>query len=160
MKYIVIIITTLFLFSCSTYQGYTGQRFVEESPTFYLSIAPSFAEPYEYEVKNRVLVFRKYSGLGGYNWGRKRVVAKSGISQEEQESIRALTLEAIADTISIEKKRKESGEVIVVLDGTGWYIQSDLDPFLTISTNNPESKAFSELLNLLKLILKREPSNA
>ena len=160
MKYTVILFTTLFVYSCSTNPGYTGQKFVEESPTFYLSIAPSFGKPYEYEVQNNTLVFREYSGLGGYNWGARKVVVTSEISQEVQQNLRALTLEAIADTISIEKKRRESGEIVFVADGTTWYIQSDNGAFLSISTNNPESEAFSQILALLNSILKQMPSDA
>ena len=160
MKYIVTIIATLFLFSCSSHPGYTGQQFVEESPTFYMSIAPSFDKPYEYEVKDRILEIRAYSGLGGYGWGSRKVIATSSISQEEQEKIRSLSLEAIADTINIEKKRRENGEMVVVTDGVTWYIQSDIGPFLSISTNNPESEAFGELHDLLDSIAKQVTGGA
>jgi len=160
MKYIYILFTMLLVCSCSKSPRYTGQWFVEKSPSFYLSIAPTFDKPYEYEVLDNTLVYREYSGLGGYNWGSRKVVAKSDITREEQEKIRSLTLDAIADTISLEKKRSESGEFIVVLDGISWYIQSDVGPFLSIRTNNPESQAFNDLVVLLNSILEREPDDA
>lgn len=160
MKQFALILTAMLVCSCSMNPGYTGQQFVEDSPTFYLSLAPSFHKPCEYEIRDKKLVYREYSGLGGYGWGRRKDVATSSISQEHQDKIRALTLEAIADTISIEKWRRENDEMVVVTDGTTWYIQSDIGPFLSISTNNPESKAFKELLTLLNSILGRKMGGA
>lgn len=159
MKYIAILLVW-FLSSCSSSPNFTGQVFDEKTPFFYLSIAPSFDKPYEYEIRNDILVLREYSGLGGYNWGTKRVVAKSEMSQEVQAKISKLAQEAIADTIRIEKNRTEVGDVVLVMDGTNWYIQLDVGYFLSISTNNPESKAFNELHSLLKLILNLVPVNA
>lgn len=155
MKHYFLILTALLVCSCSTNPGYTGQQFVEDSPTFYMSIAPSFHKPCEYEVHERTLVYREYSGAGGYNWGHRTVVATSKISQEQQDKIRSLTLDAIANTISIEQFRKENDEEVLVTDGTTWYIQSDIGTFVSISTNNPESKAFVELRDLLNSILNQ-----
>ena len=155
MKSLLISLAVILVCSCSTHPSYTGQRYVEESPTFYLSIAPSFQAPSEYEVRNNTLFFREYSGFGGFDWGSRKVVAVSEIGREQQDKIRALTLKAIADTISIESERSRAGAVVVVADGTQWYIQSDTNQFFSLSTNNPESEAFSDLLILLNSILGR-----
>lgn len=160
MKLITIIISVFLLCSCSTTPEYTGQQFSEDSPDFYLSIAPSFDKPYEYEIHDTTLVLREYSGLGGYDWGRKNLVAKVTVTLKEQEKIRRLTFKAIADTIHIEEERRKRGELVVVADGTSWYIQSGIVPFLSIRTNNIESNAFGELKSHLDFILKRGSNDA
>ena len=144
------------LSSCSSSPKYTGQGYDPKSPDFYLSLAPSFSVPFEYEVQGGFLIYREYSGLGGYNWGTSRVLAKKEISREEKNRLDELSLQAIEDTINIEQERNSSGEIIVVMDGTEWYIQTGISPFLSISTNNPESKAFNKIRNLLVSILERE----
>jgi hypothetical protein len=154
MKYIIVFLSVL-LCSCSSNPKYTGQQFDWDNPVFYLSLAPSFAKPVEYEVQDNILVYREYSGLGGYKWGSRKVIDEVKISREEKNKLDELTHQAIADTIIVEKKRNESGEIIVVADGTVWYIQSGIVPFLSISTNNPESEAFSKILALLNVILER-----
>ena len=154
MKYIIVFLSVL-LCSCSSNPKYTGQKFNSHHSIFYLSLAPSFGKPVEYEVQGNILLHREYSGLGGYKWGSRRIIVEAAISREEVNKLDELTQQAIADTIVVENRRNESGENIVVADGTGWYIQSGIVPFLAISTNNPESEAFSEILTLLNVILKR-----
>jgi hypothetical protein len=157
MKFIIIFLLFISLCSCSTNQRYTGQGFDPDNPTFYLSLAPSFGKPFEYELLfDNTLVYREYSGLGGYKWGTKKVIAKIVISREEEKELNALALEAIADTIKFEQVRNKSGVLEFVSDGTGWYLQSGIVPFVSVSTNNPESKAFSEILTLLNSALERK----
>ena len=68
------------LSSCAPYQTKTGQRFYEGSPSFYLSVAPSFSAPKEYEVVANSLILRTYSGAGGYNWGKRKEKLKKTLT--------------------------------------------------------------------------------
>ena len=156
MKYFTIIPILVLLCSCASSPKYSGQRYESERPFFYMSLAPSFSKPFEYEVQGNTLIYREYSGKGGYNWGTRKVVAKKEISREEKNKLDQLTLQAIEDTINIEQERNKTGELVVVMDGTNWFIQSGIVPLLSIRTNNIESSAYNKIKNLLDSILGRE----
>ena len=160
MRYIPLVIIFLLQISCSTEPRFTGQWYVEDSPSFYMSIAPTFGNPFDFEIQDEELEYREYSGFGGYDWGSSKVVATVKTTREERNIIDALSKEAIADTIAIYKRRLENDELVVVADGTSWYIQSGVSPFVSIRTNQPDSKAFEELLDLLNSIVTRGASGA
>lgn len=127
----VLIATT----SCTFNEFRAGQRFEKESPSFYMSVAPSFSQPFEYEINSDELVLREYSGLGGYDWGRKKEVFRVKVTLEQKKNIRQLSIATISESIAEEKE----GEEIVVMDGTSWHVLTDFGfgPFLSYSTNNP-----------------------
>lgn len=84
MKLAIILIVAMVLSSCAINQNKTGQHFSENSPTFYMSIAPSFSAPYEYEVISNNLILRKYSGLGGSKWGIKKEQSRKVLSVAQE----------------------------------------------------------------------------
>lgn len=150
MKQTIILVMAMLLSSCAINPTKTGQRFSENSPTFYMSIAPSFSAPYEYEVIDDNLIFRKYTGLGGYKWGKKKEQSRKTISIAQEEKIRALAIAAVKESIP------EQAEIdVIVMDGTNWYILTDygFGPFLSASTNNPPN-GFYELQKYLDSILQ------
>lgn len=153
MKKIVTLLALFALVSCANNDFKTGQRFSESSPDFYLSIAPSFAKPYEYELINNSLFFREYSGVGGYDWGKSNEISKAQVTREQSEKIRQLSVAAIKEAILEE----QSGIDVVVMDGVSWYLLSDFGfgPFLSAKTNNPP-KAFYSLQKYLDGILSHE----
>lgn len=155
MKCIIVLSILLSSISCSSHQKCTRQYFQDDAPVFYISIAPSFDKPSDFEVKNNQLIYRQYSGLGGYKWGSKKVVASSGISLAEQEKLHALILQAFADAVRIQKEQTENGEEIVTLDGSEWLIQSNFYQPLSIGITNPNSKVFYELINFLESVLEQ-----
>lgn len=138
--------------SCAN-NDFTGQRFSEDSPEFYLSIAPSFSQPYEYELNGESLVLREYNGLGGYEWGKSTEVSRVKVTQEQNAKIRELSVSAIDQALLEE----QSGIDVVVMDGVSWYLLSDygFGPFLSVKTNNPP-KSFYDLQEYLDGILPRE----
>lgn len=139
------------LSSCAGHKAKTGQRFSENNPDFYLSIAPSFAVPHEYEVASNSLVLRKYSGVGGYNWGKSREQSRKTLTAAQEQKIRELAIAAVKESI----QEEQAGIDVVVMDGTGWYMLTDsgFGPFLSVSTNNPP-KSFYELQKYLESILQ------
>ena len=100
-----------------------------------MSVAPSFSEPFEYEINSDELTLREYDGLGGYDWGRKKEVSRVKITLEQEKNIRKLSIATIIESI----EKEQEGEEIVVMDGTSWYVLTDFGfgPFLSYSTNNP-----------------------
>lgn len=150
MKLNIILILALMLSACAGHQSKTGQRFSESSPEFYLSIAPSFAAPYEYEVVSNSLVIRKYSGVGGYNWGKSNEQSRKILAVSQKQKIRELAIAAVKESI----QEEQAGIEVVVMDGTGWYLLTDygLGPFMSVSTNNPPN-SFYELQKYLESIL-------
>lgn len=149
MKYAFIILCIFSFTSCTFNEFRTGQRFEEESPDFYMSIAPSFSEPYEYEIHYNNLFYREYNGLGGYDWGRAQEVSKVEITLEQMKHIRELAITAIKESIE-----EQLGHEILVMDGVSWYLITDfgLGPFLAAKTNNP-SDSFYQLRNYLNELL-------
>ncbi len=141
LKFFLATIAVLFLSSCTTSQFKTGQSFVEDSPDFYLSIAPSFGNPFEYEISSGKIIFREYSGKGGYDWGKITNTIHKTIDANQQAKIRELTVTAVKDAVVSE----QNGIDVVVVDGTSWYILSDygFGPFLSISTNNPPDSFYA-----------------
>ncbi len=141
MKSLLLILLLLSLSACATKQYKTGEWFNEESPEFYISLAPSFKAPYEYELKSGQITFRKYGGLGGYDWGKVIYTSNRIISKQQEEAIRKLAVTAIKEA-AIED---EKGIDVFVADGTGWYIMTDygFGPFLSVSTNNPPDSFYS-----------------
>ncbi len=139
--------------SCANNDFKIGQRFSEDSPEFYLSIAPSFSQPYEYELSGESLVVREYSGLGGYDWGKSIEVSRAQVTREQSEKIRELSVSAIKEALLEE----QSGIDVVVMDGVSWYLLSDygFGSFLSAKTNNP-SKLFYDLQEYLNEILPHE----
>lgn len=150
MKQTIILIMAMLLSSCTINQTKTGQHFSENSPAFYMSIAPSFSAPYEYEVIDDNLIFRKYTGLGGHNWGKKKEQSRKTLSNEQEKKIRELAIAAIKESIP---EHEETD--VIVMDGTGWYILTDygFGPFLSASTNNSPN-GFYELQKYLDSILQ------
>lgn len=143
--------------SCTFNARKPGQYFNDECPTFYMSIAPSFSHPFEYEITSVVLVVREYSGLGGYNWGRRKEVARVKVTPQQEKDIRQMSMAAITQSI-VEANEVED---IIVLDGTSWYVLSDTDmdsgPFLACSTNNP-GDTFYKLHNYMKTLITDKQS--
>lgn len=153
MKLNLILILAFFVSSCTGNIPKTGQRFQENSPSFYLSIAPSFSSPQEYEVISNVLVHRVCNGLGGYNWGKCNEQSRKTLVVTQEETIRNLAVAAVKASI----QEEQIGNEVLVMDGTGWYIMSDygLGSFYSVSTNNPPD-SFHELLKYLESLLQQE----
>ena len=86
------------LSSCASHQTKTGQRFYEDSPSFYLSIAPSFSVPKEYEVVENSLILRTYSGAGGYNWGKRKEQLRKTLTTVQEKEIRKLAVAAVKES--------------------------------------------------------------
>lgn len=151
MKLHIILILALMLSACAGHQLKTGQHFSEKSPEFYLSIAPSFAAPYEYEVVSNYLVLRKYNGLGGYNWGKSKEQSRNILTVSQEQKIRELAIAAVKESI----QEEQVGIEVIVMDGTGWYLLTDygLGPFMSVSTNNPPN-SFYALEKYLESILQ------
>jgi hypothetical protein len=151
MKLNIILILAVMLSSCAGHQAKTGQRFSENMPDFYLSIAPSFAAPHEYEVSSNFLFFREYSGVGGYNWGKSKEQSRKTLTVAQEQKIRELAVAAVKESI----QEEQAGIDVVVMDGTGWYILTDygVGPFFSVSTNNP-TNSFYELQKYLESILQ------
>lgn len=141
----------LVLSACVGHQAKTGQRFSENSPDFYPSIAPSFSAPYEYELVSDFLVLRKYNGVGGYSWGKSSEQSKKKLTVSQEQKIRELAIAAVTESI----QEEQAGIEVVVMDGTGWYLLTDygLGPFLSVSTNNPPN-SFYELESYLESLLQ------
>jgi hypothetical protein len=153
MKLNIIILLVLMLCSCASHQTKTGQRFYENGPSFYLSIAPSFSTPKEYEVVANHLVLRTYSGTGGYNWGRKREKLRRTLTTAQEQEIRELAVAAVKESI----QEEQAGTEVIVMDGVGWYILTDYGqgPFLSVSTNNP-TNSFYKLETYLEGLLQQK----
>lgn len=153
MKHLLVILIIFATTSCTFNNFRTGQRFEEESPYFFMSVAPSFSEPFEYEISSDELILREYDGLGGYDWGRGKEVSRVKVTLEQERNIRELSIATIIESI----KEEESGEEIVVLDGTSWYILTDFGfgPFLSYSTNNPGDSIY-KLHGYLNNLLSNE----
>ena len=152
MRLLLILITILSMSSCVNHQPNRGQYFIMDNrSSFYLSIAPSFDAPYEYEISLNNLVLRKFDGLGGYEWGKSKDVSSTTLTREQQQMVRLLAITAIKNTILEEEK----GIDVVVKDGTSWHIQSDygLGPSLSASTNNPP-QSFFELRDFIEGLLE------
>ncbi|WP_028886803.1 hypothetical protein [Teredinibacter turnerae] len=150
MKKIIILIVLFVLASCASDSFKTGQRFSEDSPEFYLSIAPSFSKPYEYELIGDRLTVREYSGLGGYEWGKSIEVSVVQVTRKQHEKIRALSVTAVREAL----KEEQEGIEILVMDGVSWYLLSDygFGSFLSAKTNNPP-KSFYTLQKYLNEIV-------
>ncbi|MFO1368446.1 MAG: hypothetical protein U1F46_05570 [Marinagarivorans sp.] len=135
MNQLLILLVLITTTSCTFNKFRAEQHFEEKNPSFYMSVAPSFSQPFEYEINSDELVLRKYYGLGGYNWGRKKEVCRVKVTLEQKNNIRQLSIATIRESITEEKEDEE----IVVMDGTSWYILTDFGfgPFLSYSTNNP-----------------------
>lgn len=153
MKKIIILIILFAVVSCASNNFKTGQRFSEDSPEFYLSIAPSFSKPLEYELRGDRLVVREFSGLGGYDWGKSIEVSNVQVTQEQSERVRALSVAAVEEALHEE----QSGIDVIVMDGVSWYLLSDygFGPFLSAKTNNPP-KSFYDLQEYLNGIVSLE----
>ena len=157
MKILFIYILVAFTVSCSNMGGYrTGQRFAINDPDLYLSIAPTFKSPYEFELKGSVLTYAKYSGHGGYNWGSKEKVQAAELTTEQLEKIRVLSLAAIESVV----KYEQSESLEVVLDGTFWYLQANFKSFVVVTTSVPQGTEFAELEGFLLGIIKGGLPNA
>lgn len=153
MKKIILLIILFLVASCANDAFRTGQRFSEDDPEFYLSIAPSFSQPYEYELSAGSLIFREYSGLGGYGWGKSAEVSRTEVTQEQSEKIRELSVLAIKEALLEEQSATE----IVVIDGVSWYLLSDygFGPLVSVKTNNPP-KLFYDLQEYINGILSSQ----
>lgn len=151
MKLSITMLLIVMLSSCAPYQTKTGQRFYDGSPSFYLSVAPSFSAPKEYEVVANSLILRTYSGAGGYNWGKRKEKLKKTLTTAQEKEIRKLAIAAVKESI----QEEQAGVEVIVMDGTGWYILTDygLGPFLSVSTNNPPN-SFYELEKYLESLLQ------
>ena len=141
----------MMLSSCASHQTKTGQRFYEDSPSFYLSIAPSFSAPKEYEVVENSLILRTYSGAGGYNWGKRKEQLIKILTTAQEQEIRKLAVAAVKEST----EEDQAGDEVIIMDGIGWYILTDygLGPFLSVSTNNPPN-SFYELEKYLESLLE------
>lgn len=152
MKPLLNLLLVLFLCSCASQKQIRGNYFFDDkSPFFYLAIAPTFSEPWEYEITSDHLILKEYDGLGGYEWGNATVTASIEVTKEQEAELRRLTVAAIKDVILEEEK----GIDVIVMDGTNWFLHSDygFGPGLVTSTNNP-TDSFFELKNYLEKILE------
>ena len=129
-----------FLLSACTSHVKTGQVYLEDSPSFYMSVAPSYSAPFEYELVSDTLIFREYSGSGGNDWGTSKEVARETLSTAQKNKLRELSVAAVKSSV----QQAEVNEAIIVLDGTSWYLLTDygFGPFLSTSTNDPQENFY------------------
>ena len=130
-----------------------GQYFyAEDSPAFYLSLAPSFNAPYEYIIRDNKLYLRELDGHGGYNWGRSNETESVLLTRGDEKKIRYLVIAAVKEAALEEEK----GIDVIVMDGTNWFIQSSygFGPSVAISTNNPP-ESFFDLKDFIDSLLQK-----
>lgn len=153
MKRILILLILLLTTSCALNSFKTGQRFDEGRPSFYMFVAPSFSNPFEYEIDSGELIFREYEGIGCYECTRKKEIYRVRLTSEHQKNIRELLVATIGESIDEEQEGRE----IIVLDGTSWNVISNygFGPFLSYSTNNPGQSMYV-LRDYLEKLLANE----
>ena len=157
MKNLLLSLLLFLTFGCAQNNDYrTGQRFAINDPDLYMSIAPSFRKPYEFELKGEILIYSQYSGAGGYKWGIKSDIREAKLTPEQIKKIRKLSLYAIDSALDYE----QGSELDIVLDGTFWYLQINFKSFVVATALTPRSFKFVVLENYLMSIMVNIEPNA
>ena len=151
-KTIVLVFTYLVasLMGCASSDLLTEEthpfNYMLDAPRFKLQISPSFHHPEEFEIPNGrpyQLIYKKYSGKGGYDWG---IPTKSIISlTEAQHENLVESIDATLESVSL-------ADDTVGFDGVTYVLESSRFQYLKLSIWTPqEDTERRNLENLLKL---------
>ena len=148
MKNLLILLLLLLLVGCSTYSKNKGVRYLDDAPNLLLSVAPTFKNPYEIELRNHKLKCYIYSGMGGYSWGSRSKAFEGDLDKLQIEEVKQLAANAVIDAPLYED--------LVFLDGTNWYLQFYFGQYRVITANSPEAdstnRGYSSLVDLGKVL--------
>ncbi len=136
--------------ACNAQPKYTGIKAGNNAPYFYFATAPSFDAPIDYRIYGYDLTVQKYSGEGGYDWGKPTQISALKLSREDLEEIAILAVNAVKEVSETDLALIENGLTDFTTDGTCFFLISNHFSFKSISVCNPPGDAIPRLEKNLK----------
>src|SRR5690554_6660431 len=91
------------------------------APWLRIQVAPTFEPPEEYQVNRHdphMLVYKVYSGSGGYDWGKAHKILRISLTTEQHDKVKEL-----ADKVLTEFPLRDE---VIGFDGTTWILESSI----------------------------------